>query len=153
MTERIGSVVFILFGAVMLWAAQRIPPPVYESLGSGFFPTILSGLLILLGCLALIRSFRAVGIKETKRPLSATVRGWFNPTNGRILFCGLVTLAYVVVIRYTGFVVTTTAFLLVLMGFLSPKKINNIIYIIVVTAAYVLGIYFTFVHLLNIFLP
>lgn len=154
MTDRVSSLLFMLIGGLMLWAAQSIPPPAYESLGSGFFPTILSALLIVFSLVTFVRSLSpAASEKRTGISVGAAVRGWMTPDNGRILVCALMTIVYVVVIKYTGFVATSIVFLLTIMVYLSKRTRKEVIYSVIVTASYVFAIYYTFVHLLSIFLP
>ncbi|MGK6317468.1 tripartite tricarboxylate transporter TctB family protein [Neorhizobium sp. DT-125] len=57
--DRLAGLVFILLGAIFLWLGLGFGFGSMLRMGPGFFPVILSGLLIVAGLVVLVRSFVA----------------------------------------------------------------------------------------------
>ena len=55
------GVMFVVFGAASLLVARNYPFGTTGRMGAGYFPTLLSGLLIFFGLLALLRGLRQPG--------------------------------------------------------------------------------------------
>ena len=50
------GLIYVAFGAAIMWLAQEYPFGTAGRMGPGYFPTVLAGAQILLGIIALVRS-------------------------------------------------------------------------------------------------
>jgi hypothetical protein len=55
------GVIYILFGAVGFWVARDYGMGTASRMGPGYFPTVLSALLVLFGLIAVVRGFLMPG--------------------------------------------------------------------------------------------
>jgi hypothetical protein len=55
------GLIYVAFGAAVMWIAQDYPFGSAGRMGPGYFPTVLAGVQILLGIIALARSFIVPG--------------------------------------------------------------------------------------------
>lgn len=155
MAQTISSAILLLFGTLILIAAQDVPEPTYESLGGGFFPTILALLLMGLSTAVMIRGAKTWRAQRAARGKQAGTErlGLWSPANQRVVVSALLTLAYVLALRELGFVISTIAFLFVIMTYLSRRTKKDLAYIGVITLVYTVTVHYIFQSLLKIFLP
>ncbi len=52
-----AGVLYIAFGATAFWIGRDYPMGTSGRMGAGYFPTVLSVVLVLIGCLSVARSF------------------------------------------------------------------------------------------------
>jgi hypothetical protein len=55
------GIIYVLFGGLAFWIARDYGFGTASRMGPGYFPTVLSGLLVLFGVIALVRSFIVPG--------------------------------------------------------------------------------------------
>ena len=154
MTDKLSALALLVISGVIYLAAGSLPQPVYESLGPGFFPKILSLCLAGLSLWLLVQAILAGRAKPAANGDRAASRNMrLEPGTVRMLACGAPTLVYVLILGPLGFVPATAIFLLSIMIYLSKRKLRETLLIAVISCAYLALVYFSFTHLLRIFLP
>ena len=151
MADKAAAILLLTFGGLMYLAAERLPEPMYESLGAGFFPKLLC---IVLGILSLWLLGQSILARRTATAApSGASAGGMSPGTLRMLVCGGITVAYVVALSRVGFIWATSGFLLGIMGYLSHRSLRELGLILIIGIVYVALVYFSFTWLLRIFLP
>ena len=108
--------------------------------GPGFFPMILSAILFLLAIFLLLETR-----KEQDEPLHL-----FTKKNAVVFLSLLITVAYVIAMRITGFPIATLAYLFGLMAFFRVKSWKVLLLVPVLTTGIVYGV---FTHFLSVQFP
>ena len=111
------SLFLIVVCSLVLWEARKIPPGVYEPLGSGPIPRTVAGLIILLCLVVMVQALRrmargeGVATGEPEFPLR------YLDAAGVVV----VTLIYILglALELTSFAILTTVFLTFTIGFLT----------------------------------
>lgn len=67
------GVIYLLFGGIAFWIAQDYGFGTASRMGPGYFPSVLSALLVLIGLISLVRSFIVPGEPLGKFALKAGV--------------------------------------------------------------------------------
>ena len=88
-----SGVIFIFFGIATVYIAREYPMGTALRMGPGYFPTVLGYLLVVLGLILAIRSFRITGSSISRwaaRPVvlvlvSVVVFGWSVQALGLVL--------------------------------------------------------------------
>jgi hypothetical protein len=109
--DRCSGVVLALLGAFLIYIASPLPIGTLKAPDSGFFPVILAGLLILFGLGLLALSF----VNESFS-LELTSRSW------GVAICAACLIAYALLIDRVGFLICTSAILILLMRFYGGLK-------------------------------
>jgi len=105
--------------------ARTFPGPSGGALGPGFFPMVLSGLMILFSVLLLF-SLR----KEKSEPIHL-----FAQKNAVVFVSLLATIVYIYMITILGFLLATGIYLFGLMFYYKVGLIKNVMISVLVTAA------------------
>ncbi len=74
--ERVAGLVLVVFGAIALWAGAELPFMTSSGVGSGLLPRILALLIIALGALQLLLSWKNPGNQRAIGP-SRKWSPWF----------------------------------------------------------------------------
>lgn len=109
--DRCSGIALIVIGACLLYIARPLPIGSLQAPDSGFFPTVLASLLVIFGVGLLALSF-----KQASFSLEITTRSW------GVAICAVSLLAYALLIDRVGFLVCTSAILILLMRFYGRMK-------------------------------
>ena len=104
----ISGTVVVVFATVALLDAWKLPFGSARAPDAGFFPILLSGLLVVFGGGIVVGSF----MKNEERPVLST-RFW------RVAVAAIALVVYALVLNKAGFVLATTAIMLLVMRGLS----------------------------------
>jgi hypothetical protein len=106
------SSIFIALAALIFSVALTYPGSSNGALGPGFFPMLLSGIVVLLAVLLIINTLKEkVPAPQSSSKINKTVLGGIG-----------ITVFYVIMINIIGFVPSTLAYLLGLMKFFQVKS-------------------------------
>ncbi len=131
---------FIALSCYVLFSAQSFPGKIDNVPGPGYFPTILSIILILLSLLLIASSG-----KVDNSPL-----GIFSRENSIVFIAGGVTLAYLGLIYIFGFLMATPLYLIAILRFFRMRNWRSV----VLTAGITTGAsYAIFTTVLEVQLP
>jgi putative tricarboxylic transport membrane protein len=159
--DKIIGIILVLFSAFMYSQTLEFPEAVFGTKGAGFFPRILFSLLALAGAVLTTGGF----IRDRKRKGGSAAHGKgpeisFRErarkslrSHSQVLLSFFLVFVYVVIMDYFGYMVATLAFMVALMWYLGPKRPREIPLILVVSCGITFFIYFSFLELLQIFLP
>ncbi|MGC8810295.1 MAG: tripartite tricarboxylate transporter TctB family protein [bacterium] len=148
--DRYIGLILIVFSVFMYLQTFKFPPAMLGTLGAGFFPKILFTLLGLAGIGLIISSF----IQNKERPLEKTFSLKVAlQTHSLVILSFVLIFIYIVAMPYFGFLWATLGFMISLMWLLGPRKIKNLPLIIIISCGLTFVIYFSFLKLLQIFLP
>jgi putative tricarboxylic transport membrane protein len=114
----IGSLFWMAVGVIFCLGSLDFGFSHMGTIGGGFFPFVAGIALISLSAIALVTSLLA---KKEGRPAS----GPFLPerdSGKKLLSALLALLAYVLVLKYLGFVLTTFFFMVFLLRFIEPQR-------------------------------
>jgi putative tricarboxylic transport membrane protein len=147
MTDRkrnlIVSFVFMAFGIFLFIESMSIKQMMKNDVGSGFFPKIIAGAIIVMSLIRLIVTL-SEPVGEKKKSNSDMAGGWLS-----ILLVGI----YVATFKPVGFIVSTIIYLFLQMLVLTPKDKRNIPQLAIIAIIAPLFIYVMFVYALNTPLP
>ena len=131
---------FIALSCYVLFSAQSFPGKIDNVPGPGYFPTILSVILILLSLLLIASSG-----KVDNAPL-----GIFSRENSIVFIAGGVTLAYLGLIYIFGFLIATPLYLIAILRFFRMRNWQSVVLTSVLTTA---ASYAIFTTVLEVQLP
>jgi putative tricarboxylic transport membrane protein len=159
--DKIIGIILIIFSAFMYSQTLEFPEAVFGTKGAGFFPKILFSLLGLAGAALTVNAFirgrkRTSGPpaegKSPNIPFRDRVRNSLR-SHSQVILSFFLVFVYVVVMDYFGYLIATLAFMVTLMWYLGPKNRREIPLILVISCGMTFIIYFSFLELLQIFLP
>ena len=131
---------FIALSCYVLFSAQSFPGKIDNVPGPGYFPTILSIILILLSVLLIASSG-----KVENAPL-----GIFSKKNSIVFIAGGVTLAYLGLIYVFGFLMATPLYLIAILRFFRMRNWRSVVLTAGITTA---ASYAIFTTVLEVQLP
>lgn len=148
--DRYIGVILVAFSIFMYMQTFKFPPAMLGTLGASFFPKILFTLLSLAGIGLIIGSL----IQNKKKPLEKTfsLRAAL-PNHSLVILSFIFVFIYIVAMHYLGFLWATLGFMISLMWLLGPRKIKSFPLIIIIACGITFVIYYSFLKLLQIFLP
>ena len=159
--DKIIGIILIIFSTFMYYQTLEFPEAIFGTKGAGFFPKILFSLLALAGVVLTVSAF----IRDRKRKNGSPAEG-ISPglsfrdrvknslrSHSQVILSFLLVFIYIVVMDYFGYLVATLAFMGTLMWYLGPKSRREIPVILVISCGMTFFIYFSFLELLQIFLP
>jgi hypothetical protein len=159
--DKIIGIILIIFSAFMYSQTLEFPEAVFGTKGAGFFPKILFSLLAIAGAALTVSAFirdrkgrtspPAEG-KGPEIPFQDRVRNSLR-SHSQIILSFFLVFVYIVIMDYFGYMVATLAFMVTLMWYLGPKSRRKIPLILVISCGMTFIIYFSFLELLQIFLP
>ncbi len=137
------SLAFIVFGVLYYVEALGIRKMMKNDIGSGVFPRIIAGAIILLAAANLIRTF-VVKEEESKKADSDMFGGWVTV---------LLLAAYVLLLEPVGFLLSTAVYLFLQILVLCPADKRKYLTTTIVSVATPVFIYALFVYAINMPLP
>ncbi len=159
--DKIIGIILIIFSGFMYSQTLDFPEAVFGTKGAGFFPKILFSLLALGGAALTVGAFirerkkaggPQAGEKGPEVPFRDRVRNSLR-NHSQVILSFFLVFVYVVIMDYFGYMVATLAFMVTLMWYLGPKSRKEIPLILVISCGMTFIIYFSFLELLQIFLP
>lgn len=131
--NRVSAFVTILIGVIVLYLSKDFPKEVSSAPGPGFYPTILSWMLIALGIILLAQSFILKQID---------IKGLFSSKKNKFIYkiCGIGVI-YCMMLPLIGFIVTTLIYLAVLSYILGLRKRKFLILLPIVATALIVFIF------------
>jgi len=139
----------------------EFPEDVFGTKGPGFFPKILFSLMALAGAALTASAF----IRDRKKRSGPLARGKSPDipfrdrvkesldSHSQVILSFILVFVYIVIMDYLGYLLATLAFMVTLMWYLGPKRRREIPLILVVSCGMTFILYFSFLELLQIFLP
>ena len=160
--DKVIGLVLVAFSGFMYYQADQLPPAMFGARGADLFPKILFTLLAACGAGLTIqavlreRKAQAAGVGTGEQP--GPGRAWpaFNEAlkyYQSVIFAFLAFLAYVLLMYYLGYLISSLVFMPVLMWALGPRNKKAAVVTAATTLGVTLAIYYSFVKLLNVFLP
>jgi len=161
--DKVIGLILIAFSIFMYIQADRLPPALFGTLGAGFVPKILFA--ILAGCGAVLttqslirdRKARAAEAEVQSDQVAPAAPGFtvtgFLKYYQYVIFGFLAFLAYVVLMYYLGYPIATLIFMPVFMWVLGPRNKKAALITTLTTLGVTFIIYYSFLKLLNVFLP
>lgn len=134
------SLFFIAVACYVLLAARSFPGEIDHVPGPGYFPTILSGVLILLSLLLIASS----------RHVSEASLGIFVKQNRIVFAAGALTVAYLALLFVFGFLVATPIYLIAILRFFRMTRWRSLLLTAALTTA---ASYAIFTTVLEVQLP
>lgn len=142
--EILISVVFMLVGIFIYLQAMNIEPLMKNELGSGYFPKVVAGTMIVLSILNLFLNLKKTHIEDENNTKSD-------------LFGGLSTIAligiYSLLYQKVGFLIGTSLYLFLQILILAPKEKRNIMLFAIISVVFSVFVYYLFTRIINMPLP
>jgi len=142
-SDKAMAVILFLFSAFMFYQSFSIPHQVYGvgAAGPALFPRIWS---VILALLSIILFFRADSDQNKNRSIGE---------EKYVYFMLVASLAYILLIKILGYLITTFLFSTISIAVLSMNRDLNKLRIITISVLITAGTYFIFAKVLNVFLP
>lgn len=155
------GIILVIFSVFMYSQTLEFPEAVFGTKGAGFFPKILFSLLALAGAALTISGFIRDWKRRRRQPeegKASEIRAWDKfrqslNSHSQVILSFFMVFAYILIMDYFGYMVATLAFMLTLMWYLGPKSRKEIPMVLVISCGMTFIIYFSFLKLLQIFLP
>lgn len=142
--EILISVVFMLVGIFIYLQAMNIKPLMKNELGSGYFPKVVAGTMIVLSILNIFLNLRKTHIEDESNTKSD-------------LFGGLSTIALIGIYSFlyqkVGFLIGTSIYLFLQILILAPKEKRNIMLFAIISVVFSVFVYYLFTRIINMPLP
>lgn len=150
MADRIIFVCTVLLAGVYLWATTNIPSlELGDPLGPRVFPQMLGVGLLIAAVMLLFEIIRKKPPIAVDNTADAGYRGW-RPQHTLFLLVVLWTAAFIAVFEALGYVLASSAYLLVLTGYFNRGRwLMNVL----TSFLFSLCSYLAFTHLLGVTLP
>ena len=134
------AIFFIALSCYVLYSAQSFPGQIDNVPGPGYFPTILSCVLIALSLILIL----------TSREASDTPLGIFSRANSIVFVAAGVTLAYLGGLLVFGFLIATPLYLMAILRYFKMTKWRSLVMTSGITTA---ASYAIFTTVLEVQLP
>ena len=167
--ETLGYCLVILITAPFAWEAQKLPPGVFDPLGSGAVPLAVSICILVLCILGLLRQLLAVSRKNAKaaptqkQQISTEISSSelpsdedsFEKTPHLVVILLVATIVYCLAfqMRLASFTILSTLFLWATIFVLSDRSRTNLIRSLVVSLVFSLVFFFVFTKIFVVDLP
>lgn len=124
MADRIISILILIFSACYIVATMNLPnPPGFTLIGPKDFPFFVGISLALSSLVLFLKSF-----KEREKTDQSPAR------KGNLLFVTIAVIGYILVLRFTGYIISTFLFLITVLLVLNREKVYLNVVIAVVSA-------------------
>lgn len=148
-----SGIAFLALSITVFIGAQNVKTLAVSSIGSGFFPSVVSVLLAITS-IAII----AGGIVQARKPDPEGASKAKSSADGKPRIWGVIgTFAlmagYALFITKLGFLITTVLYLFAQMNILSPKQSKRQLMFAIIAVVASVIIYYTFVKVFNLMLP
>ena len=146
--DAILGVVFVLFGAAVVWQARAFPVLPHQSYGSALFPSIIGAGLAICGLVLVVQGVREKA--ATGAPWARFGEWMYSPHHiVAVLMIPLGLIVYMLVADWLGFFLTSTLLLFCWMLWLRGRWLSSLGIALLVTLAIDVG----FSHYLLVPLP
>jgi len=147
------SVFYLILAAAILVMAKMLPVSAVTSLGPDFMPTVIGVVTLILAAILLITS-----IKNFKSNLAEVQAGIEKDESDykRVLSSFIVVLAYVMILKPLGFIISTIVYLPIQMFILSPADQRNgksAVKLTILSVIFTMAVFFLFRYGFKIILP
>lgn len=150
--NRILSLCIMVFGAQLLWHAERLPAPALKSLvGPAFWPMVWGGVMLVLGSLLLMTTFVPFFAAQEKAAASARSHGWGNYS--KVIEVFLLTFVYFLAMNWLGFVISSILYIVICVLCLNPRTLKNLVVSTALSVSMVVGLFCFFYYGMGTFLP
>jgi hypothetical protein len=134
----------VVFSSAMFAIASRMPPSATFGLGPGGYPMLACGVLIFLGIILAVQSWIGIQRKAAEKKILSLKE------LGGIGLLALSFIAYALLVKYLGYIITTPVFLfLFLLQYGDRKWLRMVLVSVIATAV----TWVLFVYAFRIFLP
>lgn len=117
--ELVFSVLLVLVSAVLLWVAQSYEGMgIYAKLGPDFWPTLVLLSLIILGVIVSVATARKISREKAWREPLMIMDG----SKARLFSAIGLIISYLILVKLTGFILTTPPFMVLFMLLLGEKS-------------------------------
>ena len=144
-----GTFVFLL-SSFMYYIACALPAGMFGTLGAGFFPKMIFGLLSILSFALIVKTLY---LSFIKKQITASAEPFHLSKYTIVIVAFIIFFLFVMALKYLGFVIASMLFMPTLMWILGPKTKASLVPIIATSVGMTAGIYLSFTHLLQVFLP
>lgn len=152
------GLLLIVFSGFMYYQADKLPSPMFDTLGADVFPKIVFVLLAIGGAILSAGQFfkecKTTGGRDAdggaQKPKSSGRRIGFYAF---VIIGFLFFLLYVILMRYLGYLISTLLFLPVFMWVLSPRTKRTALIILLTALGLTFSLQYTFTNLLKVYLP
>ena len=142
--DLVGGIVGVSLGLFAFWVSWNMPSDVVMKIGPGFFPSILSGLLVLFSGSLLVKAVLSRAQAPDETPQITSEGRW----RGAVTL--VATVVFVAVMESLGFIPTAISFLTLMMLVMGKRKP---LAILVVPTLVTVGIWLVFEKLLHLSMP
>lgn len=142
--DLVGGIVGVSLGLFAFWVSWNMPSDVVMKIGPGFFPSILSGLLVLFSGSLLVKAVLSRAQAPDETPQITTEGRW----RGALTL--VATVVFVAVMESLGFIPTAISFLTLMMLVMGKRKP---LAILVFPTLVTVGIWLVFEKLLHLSMP
>jgi len=140
-----AGIFLFLFAGALYYGGMTVRMIEISRYGSGFFPKILAILLAITSAIIIVSGYR--------RTKGADEAQGEEPHWKGILSTFVLMIAYMVLIPYVGFMITTAVYLFLQMNILTARESRKLGMFAVIAVVASVVIYFTFVKAFNLMLP
>ncbi len=154
-----SGIAFLALSITVFVGAQNVKTLAVSSIGSGFFPSVVSVLLaitsiaIIAGGVFQARKAEPAAAPETKSSAEKKPSAEEKPRVWAVLVTFILMAAYALLITKVGFLITTTMYLFIQINILSPKQSRKQLMFAIISVVSAIAIYYTFVKVFNLMLP
>ena len=142
--DLVGGMAGVSLGLFAFWFSRSMPADVVMKIGPGFFPAILSSLLVLFSCSLIVKALLS-RVRASEDTLRITAEGRWR---GALTL--VATVAFVTAIESLGYIPTAITFLTFMMLVMGKRKP---LAILVFPTLVTVGIWLVFEKLLHLSMP
>lgn len=146
--DLVTGIAAIFLALFIFFETRGYPPPRGTEPGPAFFPMLLAGVLIIVGCIVIYQAFTADKGKKTGIGLEAK-KAIMTPGSRNVVVTLVATIVYIIVLGYLGFVPATLLFLFVLMATLGVPILKSFVFSFAAT----IFVFYLFSNILKVILP
>lgn len=146
--ETLVSLIFLVIGIFVFVQSNNIKPLMTNELGSGFFPKLVSIVMIILAILKIIMNFyntTETVIRTKEKKAKGNIKGGIIT----IILVGVYAFSY----RQIGFLLGSVVYLFLQILILAPKSKRNLPLFTLISLVVPVFIYLVFTRLINMPLP
>lgn len=144
------SIFLITVCGIILWQAAKLPPGVFEPLGSAPVPKTVAWIIIGLCVIVIVNAIRKMRLGIGPKP-----EGGFEPRPLDAVGVLVMTALYVLVMQYrlTSFAIATTIMLIVTIGFLNRFRLSTMPWAVGIALTVAFGCQYLFTRVFVVDLP
>lgn len=148
--DLVSGSLLLLFSAAVFIGAQNVKTLAVSSIGSGFFPSIVS---ILLGITSIFIIIGGLAQARTPDKAADKEKAEDKPRVWGVIGTFALMAFYAILLPKLGFLITTTIYLFVQINILSPRESRKQFLFGIISVVTSVVIYYTFVSVFKLMLP